>query len=93
MTDSGQRQPEGEGRTIDERLRQQEADVDLEPMGDDDEFDDPADRFAGGERVGRLVAPDQGFYEDIDPEAVADDVGIDGGAASAEEAAMHEIGE
>jgi hypothetical protein len=79
-----------EGETIEERLRQEEADVDLEPSGDDDEFDDPADRFAGGERSGRLVAPDEGVHEDVDPEAVADDVGIDGGAASAEEAAMHE---
>jgi len=79
-----------EGETIEERLRQEEADVDLEPSGGDDEFDDPADRFAGGERSGRLVAPDEGVHEDVDPEAVADDVGIDGGAASAEEAAMHE---
>jgi hypothetical protein len=79
-----------QGETIDERRRQEEVDVDLEPTGDDDEFDDPADRFAGGERAGRLVAPDQGLYEDVDPEAVADDVGIDGGAAAAEEAAMYE---
>ena len=80
-----------EGETIEERLRQEELDVDLEPMGDDDEFSDPADRFAGGERAGRLVAPDEGAREDIDPEAVAHDVGIDGGAASAEEAAMYEL--
>jgi hypothetical protein len=79
-----------EGETIDERRRQEEADVDLEPTGDDDEFNDPADRFAGDERSGRLVAPDEGVHEDVDPEAVAHDVGIDGGAASAEEAAVHE---
>ena len=79
-----------EGETIDERRRQEEADVDLEPTGDDDEFSDPADRFAGDERSGRLVAPDEGVHEDVDPEAFADDVGIDGGAASAEEAAMHQ---
>ena len=78
-----------EGETIDERRRQEEADVDLEPTGDDDEFSDPDDRFAGDERAGRLVAPDEGTYEDVDPEAVAHDVGIDGGAASAEEAAVH----
>jgi hypothetical protein len=78
-----------QGETIDERRRQEEADVDLEPTGDDDEFDDPYDRYAGDERSGRLVAPDEGAREDIDPEAVADDVGIDGGAASAEEAAVH----
>ena len=79
-----------EGETLEERLRQEEADVDLEPTGDDDEFSDPADRYAGEERSGRLVAPDQGAHEDVDPEAVAHDVGIDGGAASAEEAAMYE---
>ena len=78
-----------QGETIDERRRQEEADVDLEPTGDDDEFGDPYDRYAGDERSGRLVAPDEGVREDIDPEAVADDVGIDGGAASAEEAAVH----
>jgi hypothetical protein len=78
-----------EGETIDERRRQEEADVDLEPSGDDDEFSDPDDRFAGDERTGRLVAPDEGAHEDVDSEAVAHDVGIDGGAASAEEAAVH----
>ena len=41
--------------------------------------------------VRRLVAPDEGVREDVDPEAVAHDVGIDGGAASAEEAAVHEL--
>jgi hypothetical protein len=35
------------------------------------------------------VAPDQGVREDTEKDAVADDVGIDGGAASAEEAAVH----
>jgi len=90
-----------EGETIDERRRQEEADVDLEPAGDDDLFSDPGDRppstlrvqggtpIVGDERAGRLVAPDEGAHEDVDPEAVAHDVGIDGGAASAEEAAVH----
>jgi hypothetical protein len=45
----------------------------------------------GRARAGRLVAPDQGFGEDVDADLVADDVGIDGGAASAEEAAVHVI--
>ena len=34
---------------------------------------------------------DQGFGEDVDAELSASDVGIDGGAASAEEAAVHVI--
>lgn len=43
--------------------------------------------------VGRLVDPDQGAYSDTEKDAVAYDVGADGGAASAEEAAMHVIPE
>jgi hypothetical protein len=45
----------------------------------------------GRARAGRLVAPDQGFGEDAEAELVAEDVGISGGAASAEEAAVHII--
>lgn len=45
----------------------------------------------GRARAGRLVAPDRGFGEDTEAELVADDVGISGGAASAEEAAVHII--
>lgn len=45
----------------------------------------------GRSRAGRLVAPDMGFGEDDEAEMVADDVGISGGAASAEEAAVHVI--
>ena len=51
----------------------------------------PQRNEVGRARAGRLVAPDQGFGEDMDAELVADDVGIDGGAASAEEAAVHVI--
>lgn len=45
----------------------------------------------GRVRAGRLVAPDRGFGEDAEAELVAEDVGISGGAASAEEAAVHII--
>lgn len=45
----------------------------------------------GRARAGRLVAPDWGFGEDTEAEMVAEDVGISGGAASAEEAAVHII--
>ena len=48
---------------------------------------------AGRARAGRLVAPDNGFGEDVEAEMVAEDVGISGGAASAEEAAVHIIEE
>jgi hypothetical protein len=42
-------------------------------------------------RAGRLVAEDEGAHPDQEPDLVARDVGIDGGAAGAEEAAVHVI--
>ncbi|MCV7217636.1 hypothetical protein H7J51_20370 [Mycobacterium crocinum] len=56
-----------------------------------DELEYPEDDEVGRRRSGRLVAPDEGFGEDDESELIAEDVGIDGGAASAEEAAMHVI--
>jgi hypothetical protein len=47
----------------------------------------------GDERSGRLVAEDEGLGEDEEKDLVAEDVGIDGAAASAEEAAVHTIDE
>ncbi|MEE6179753.1 DUF5709 domain-containing protein [Mycobacterium sp. 050134] len=55
------------------------------------EFEFPERREVGRERAGRLVAPDHGFGADVDDELVAEDVGISGGSASAEEAAVHII--
>lgn len=49
------------------------------------------DAEVGDARSGRLVAPDEGAREDAEKSMVADDVGIDGAGASAEEAAMHVI--
>ena len=40
-------------------------------------------------RAGRLVAEDEGSHPDRESDLVAQDVGIDGGAAGAEEAAVH----
>jgi hypothetical protein len=51
----------------------------------------PESREVGGVRSGRLVAPDWGFGDDTEAELVAEDAGISGGAASAEEAAVHII--
>jgi hypothetical protein len=45
----------------------------------------------GRARAGRLVVPDRGFGEEAEAELTAEDVGISGGAASAEEAAVHII--
>ena len=78
-----------EGETIDERLLQEEPDVDA---GDDlDEMeDDPApDGEVGDRRAGRLIATDEGTNAEQD--LTASDAGIDGAGASAEEAAMHII--
>ena len=49
------------------------------------------DGEVGGLRAGRLVAPDRGVGEDSESLLIGEDVGIDGAAASAEEAAMHVI--
>lgn len=76
-----------EGETIEERLLQEEPEE--QPSFGEDE-DDPAPPGAvGDERAGRLVAPDEGVHEDRDQAPLADDIGIDGAGASAEEAAMH----
>lgn len=47
----------------------------------------------GDRRAGRLVAPDEGTHEDIEKDLVAEDVGIDGAGAAAEEAAVHVVDE
>ncbi|MGD7707919.1 DUF5709 domain-containing protein [Microlunatus sp. Y2014] len=49
------------------------------------------DREVGDRRSGRLVAPDTVGGDDVESELFGTDVGIDGGAASAEEAAVHVI--
>jgi hypothetical protein len=45
----------------------------------------------GEDRAGRLVDPDEGLGEDREKDLLGTDVGIDEGAASAEEAAVHII--
>lgn len=65
-----------------------EAEVDAE-LGVDRDSEDGYDEDGYGGRAGRLVAPDEGAHGDEESDAVGTDVGIDGGAASAEEAAIH----
>jgi hypothetical protein len=84
-----------DGETLDQRLAQ-EVPEDTEPIGDQvgdlpGGEGEPVDPEAGTERAGRLVAPDEGAHTDTVKEEVARDVGIDAGAAGAEEAAMHII--
>jgi Family of unknown function (DUF5709) len=85
-------------------LTEDELEDDEEDEQDVEEFD--ADDDAGDEevdglllddgpdpRAGRLVAEDEGAHPDEEEDLVATDVGIDGGAATAEEAAIHVVEE
>ena len=93
-----------QGESLEQRLAHEEPDPanavedpleDSEMVGGDDpdaiaaEDDFLGDGEVGGRRSGRLLAPDEGAHEDTESDMVADDVGIDGGGSSAEEAAMH----
>ncbi|WP_326565467.1 DUF5709 domain-containing protein [Amycolatopsis rhabdoformis] len=63
---------------------------DSDDLGDTTDTDgELLDDEVGATRAGRLVAQDAGFGPDVDDELYASDAGIDGGAASAEEAAVH----
>ena len=93
----------GPSESMDQLLAEEESDpasrVNLPFDEDEQQRSDEAERETefpqhdevGRGRAGRLVAPDRGFGEDTEAELVAEDVGISGGAASAEEAAMHII--
>jgi len=74
------------GESLDRLLSEEEPDID--PYADDNSVagDDTADP-----RAGRLVAEDEGAHPDEEPDLVARDVGIDSGAATAEEAAVHVV--
>jgi hypothetical protein len=76
-----------EGETLDQRLTQEEPEPD--PYAEEDE--NVGGPEVGGERSGRLVAPDEGAHEDSEKDLVAEDIGIDGAGASAEEAAVHVV--
>ncbi len=76
-----------EGETIEERLRQEEPEAWEAGLPDDvdTELEEPVGSEVGNERTGRLKATDDGY------DLTAEDEGIDGAGASAEEAAMHTI--
>ncbi|MFT3716665.1 MAG: DUF5709 domain-containing protein [Gordonia sp. (in: high G+C Gram-positive bacteria)] len=78
--------------TLDERLAEEEPDVDYDSESDPD-ADFPSDDEVGDRRAGRLIAPDAGVNEDVDAQMLATDAGVDGAGASAEEAAVHVIDE
>ncbi|NEB78385.1 hypothetical protein G3I40_24635 [Streptomyces sp. SID14478] len=96
-----------DGETLDERLSEERPDPVIDEYealeSDEDDADgvgdlpegegEPLDEEVGALRAGRLVAPDEGAHEDAEKDMLAEDIGIDGGAASAEEAAVHVVDE
>jgi hypothetical protein len=95
---------QNEGESLDQLLAEEEPDVgfdadDEEPSdsGDEDASDEDVDGLLLDDgpdpRAGRLVAEDEGAHVDSEADLVASDVGIDGGGATAEEAAMHVVEE
>jgi hypothetical protein len=84
---------EASGESLDQRLAQEDPEsdpYDATSTEDDAELDDGE---VGDRRAGRLVDSDEGLGEDTEKDLVGDDVGIDGAAASAEEAAVHIVDE
>lgn len=80
-----------DNETLDELLSEEEPDPAMQ-LDDPDEPDEQSgDDEVGDLRAGRLVAPDEGVGRDYEPELLGSEVGIDGAAASAEEAAVHVI--
>jgi hypothetical protein len=94
------------GESLDQLLAEEEPDTafdvddDLpEDNEDDDEDEDEDQEYVDGlllddgpdPRAGRLVAEDEGAHPDEEKDLVARDAGIDGGGATAEEAAMHVV--
>src|SRR5208282_3005671 len=92
------------GESLDQLLAEEEPDPALDLDEDDDlpedsDDEDEADEYVDGlllddgpdPRAGRLVAEDEGAHPDEEADLVARDAGVDGGAASAEEAAVHVV--
>jgi hypothetical protein len=78
---------EQQGESLDQLLAEEEPEAD--PYAEDDLADDAIPGDVQDARSGRLVAEDEGAHPDSEADLVARDVGIDGGAAGAEEAAVH----
>ncbi|MGW1893843.1 DUF5709 domain-containing protein [Streptomyces sp. NPDC002004] len=83
------------GETLEQRLAEELPDVtvpDGDGIGDTWDTDGEArDEECGAARAGRLMAPGEGAHDNEQGDLIAYDVGIDGAAASAEEAAVHVI--
>ena len=82
------------GETLDQRIAQEIPEPD--PYAEDEDQDEQEaedEHEVGNRRSGRLVDPDEGTAADEEKDLIGIDVGIDGAAASAEEAAVHVIEE
>jgi hypothetical protein len=83
------------GEPLDQKLAEEEPDIDPYAEAGDDEDELTRRGYETEPRSGRLVAADPSVDvdgpggEDTEPDAVAWDAGVDGGGASAEEAAVH----
>jgi hypothetical protein len=85
---------ESQGESLEQRVAQEVPEPDPYEQAAEEAADLDRDRTGeADERAGRLVAPDQGAHRDDEPDAVAEDVGIDGAGAGAEEAAVHVVDE
>jgi hypothetical protein len=94
-----------DGESLDQLLDEEEPDFDTsdedrfagfgEAASDPDAGDEDVDGLLLDDgpdpRAGRLLAEDEGSAPVAEPDLVARDTGIDGGAATAEEAAMHVV--
>ncbi len=81
---------EERGESLDTLLAAEEPEVWVE---DENNLFDESGNEVGGDRSGRLVDAGSDGIVDTESDLVAEDVGIDGAAASSEEAAMHVIDE
>src|SRR6516165_6535285 len=82
----------GQQESLDQLLAEEEPDTLFDRDDEADEYLDGLLLDDGPDpRAGRLVAEDEGAHPDAEEDLVARDVGIDGGAASAEEAAIHVV--
>ncbi|MER7444986.1 DUF5709 domain-containing protein [Micromonospora avicenniae] len=79
------------GESLEQLLAEEEPDIDPYAEVADDEDELIRRGYEQDPRAGRLVEYDEGFRDDEEPDSVAWDAGIDAGAASAEEAAIHVV--
>ncbi|MGN6796375.1 MAG: DUF5709 domain-containing protein [Streptosporangiaceae bacterium] len=98
---------EEEGESLDQMLAEEEPDeggfddIDDEVPESSGDDEDAGDEYVDGlllddgqdPRAGRLVAEDEGVHPVSEQDLVARDAGIDSGAATAEEAAVHVVGD